>query len=161
MVAPRPEAQDTSELVHCCLQRGQRAWGQRALWLQTTRGPNKTPPREPGPNGFWQGLCPQLGSYLDRSLFTVHSSYRAPLVDPGSRSGDRTPWAWRKRKTRGFCEKKTGKTSQSRVRLQDVDLRMKLLPGTQNHGTATQKPKTCHTARGFFILILNQKLIYS
>ena len=63
---------------------------------------------------------------------SLHRPQLLPVLQPVDqlRSGDRTPWAWRKKEDT-MVSMKTEKTSQSSVGPQDVDLRMKLLPPTE------------------------------
>lgn len=109
--------------------------------FQTTRGPNKTLPREPGPAASGRVSAHSLAPTCTGASgeVSLHRPQLLPVLQPVDqlRSGDRTPWAWRKKEDMG-ASVKTGKTSQSRVRLQDADLRMKLLPCTQN---AELRPK--------------------
>ena len=72
----------------------------------------------------WTGASREVSLHCPQLLPVLQ------LVDQ-LRSGDRTPWAWRKEEDTG-ASVKTGKTAQSRVGLHDVDLRMKLLPCIQN-----------------------------
>lgn len=117
--------------------------------------PTRASPGTQG-RGFRQGLPTAAPTWTGASgEVSLHRPQLLPvlqLVDQ-LRSGDRTPWAWRKRKTRGFCE--NWKTSQSRVRLQDVDLRMKLLPGTQNRNCDPKTKDMPHCQGALFLILIS------
>lgn len=132
--APRPEAQDTSERVHSCPREGQGDLGSKGS--VASRPPEARTRRFPGNQGqrpLWVSAHSVAPTWTGASgEVSLHRPQLLPvlqLVDQ-LRSGDRTPWAWRKEEDTG-ASVKTGKTAQSRVGLQAVDLRMKLLPYTE------------------------------
>ena len=160
--ALKPKTHLSSYTVDLSEDRG--TWGQRAPWLPDHQRPEQDASQGTRASGFRQGLCPQLGSYLDRGIGRgLSSPSTAPARAPAGRSaqvwGQDTLSMEKKGRHGGFCENwedlsVSCETSGCRPQNEAAPMHTKC-------GTATQKPKTCHTAMKLLFLILNQKLIYS